>query len=144
MYDFIFQNTTKIYFGEDQLKHLTSELQKYGNKVLFAYGGGSIKKIGLYDEVMNELRKADFEVFEFGGIEPNPRHTTVNRGADICKKEKIDVILAVGGGSTIDCSKVIASSTFYDGDSWDLVTKKAQISNALPLVTILTFISNGV
>src|SRR5690349_16060794 len=86
MYNFIFQNTTKIYFGENQLGHLGEELKQYGTRVLLTYGGGSIKKIGLYDKIMEELKKSGLTVFELSGIEPNPRHTTVNKGADICKK----------------------------------------------------------
>ncbi len=143
MYEFTFQNTTKVYFGENQLGHLGEELKQYGNRVLLTYGGGSIKKIGLYDRVMEEMRKAGMTVFELSGIEPNPRHTTVNKGADLCKKESIDVILAVGGGSTIDCTKVIAGATFYDGDSWDLVTHKAPVTKALPIISVLTLSATG-
>jgi alcohol dehydrogenase YqhD (iron-dependent ADH family) len=143
MYSFVFQNTTKIYFGESQLQHLGEELQQYCTRVLLTYGGGSIKKIGLYNKVMDELKKAGLTVFELSGIEPNPRHTTVNKGADICKKENIDVLLAVGGGSTIDSTKAIAAAAFYDGDSWDLVTHKAPVTNALPIVTILTLSATG-
>lgn len=143
MYNFEFENTTKIMFGPDQLTHLGETLKKFGNRVLLTYGGGSIKKIGLYDKVIAEIEKAGLTVFELSGIEPNPRHTTVNKGADLCKKENIDVILAVGGGSTIDCSKVIAAATYYDGDSWDLVVHKAPVTNAVPLVTILTLAATG-
>lgn len=87
MYNFTFQNSTKIYFGENQLKYLAEELKQYGNRVLLTYGGGSIKKIGLYDKVMDELKSSGLTVFELAGIEPNPRHTTVNKGADLCKKD---------------------------------------------------------
>ena len=143
MYNFVFQNNTKIYFGENQLVHLGEELKQYGTRVLLTYGGGSIKKIGLYDKVMEELQKAGLTVFELSGIEPNPRHTTVNKGAELCKKQRINVVLAVGGGSTLDCSKVIAAATFYEGDSWDLVTHKAPVTKALPLLTVLTLSATG-
>lgn len=143
MYNFIFQNTTKIYFGENQLGHLGEELKQYGNRVLLTYGGGSIKIIGLYDKVIEELQKAGLTVFELSGIEPNPRHTTVNKGADICKRENIDVLLAVGGGSTIDCTKVIAAAAFYEGDSWDLVTQKVPVTKALPVLSVLTLAATG-
>ena len=143
MYNFMFQNTTKIYFGENQLGHLGEELKQYGTRVLLTYGGGSIKKIGLYDKVIKELKEAGLTVFELSGIEPNPRHTTVNKGADICKKERIDVLLAVGGGSTIDCTKVIAAAAFYEGDSWDLVTHKAPVTKALPVLSVLTLAATG-
>jgi alcohol dehydrogenase YqhD (iron-dependent ADH family) len=143
MYNFVFQNTTKIYFGENQLGHLGEELKQYGTRVLLTYGGGSIKKIGLYDKIMEELKKSRLTVFELPGIEPNPRHTTVNKGADICKKQNIDVLLAVGGGSTIDCTKAIAAAAFYEGDSWDLVTHKAPVTKALPIFTVLTLAATG-
>jgi len=143
MYNFTFQNTTKIYFGENQLGHLGEELKQYGSRILLTYGGGSIKKIGLYDKVMEELKRAGLTVFELSGIEPNPRHTTVNKGAEICKKEKIDVLLAVGGGSTIDCTKVIAAAAFYEGDSWDLVIQKAPVTQALPILSVLTLAATG-
>lgn len=143
MYNFTFKNETKIYFGENQVDNLGVEIKNYGTKVLLTYGGGSIKKSGLYDKVIKQLTNNGMEVFELSGIEPNPRHTTVNKGADICKKEGIDVILAVGGGSTIDCSKVISATTFYDGDCWDLVTHKAEVTKTLPLLTVLTLSATG-
>jgi alcohol dehydrogenase YqhD (iron-dependent ADH family) len=143
MYEFVFQNTTRIYFGENQLVHLGEELKQYGPRVLLTYGGGSIKKSGLYDKVLGDLKKTGLSVFELAGIEPNPRHTTVNQGAELCKKEKIDVLLAVGGGSTIDCTKAIAAAAFYDGDCWDLVMRKAPIANALPLLSVLTLAATG-
>ena len=140
---FVYSAPTKVYFGEGQLENLGTELKQFGQRVLLTYGGGSIKKIGLYDKVMKVLQKAGLEVFELGGIEPNPRHTSVNKGAKICKDEKIDVLLAVGGGSTIDATKVIGAAAFYEGDSWDLVTHKAPVTNCLPIVTILTLSATG-
>jgi hypothetical protein len=144
MQDFIFQNKTKVYFGKDQLGHLGKEISRFGKKVLMVYGGGSIKKIGLYDKVMKELEKEGMIVFELGGVEPNPHHTTVNKGAQICKKESVDVLLAVGGGSTIDATKGIAAAAKYEGDDvWDLVTHKASVSETLPIVTVLTLSATG-
>ncbi len=143
MNNFIYEIPTKVYFGENQLCYLGEELKKYGKRVLLTYGGGSIKKIGLYDKVVEEIKKANLELFEFGGIEPNPRHTSINMAAEICKKEKIDVLLAVGGGSTIDATKVIGVANYYDGDCWDLVMKKAPIINCLPIVTVLTLSATG-
>jgi len=143
MKDFIFQNTTKIYFGQNQLGHLGEEIKAYGSRVLLVYGGGSIKRIGLYEKVMKELNANGLTVFQLAGVEPNPRHTTVNKGADICKEEKVDVILAVGGGSTIDCSKAIAAARYYDGDCWDLVIGKAPVTQALPVFTVLTIAATG-
>lgn len=144
MQDFIYSNKTKIYFGKDQLKNLSEEIKRFGKKVLLVYGGGSIKRIGLYDKVINELSKADAQVVELSGVEPNPRHTTVNKGAAICKKENIDVLLAVGGGSTIDCTKAIAAAAKYDGDDcWDLVTHKAEVSETMPIISVLTLSATG-
>jgi alcohol dehydrogenase YqhD (iron-dependent ADH family) len=143
MKDFVFQNATRIYFGRSRLDSLAVELSNYGKRVLVTYGGGSIKKIGLYDRIMEILKENGFTVFEMGGIEPNPRHTSVNRGARICKDEKIDVVLAVGGGSVIDASKFICSGALYDGDIWDLVKRKAPITGALPLVSVLTLAATG-
>ena len=144
MKDFVFQNKTKIYFGKDQLQHLGAEVRRFGRKVLMVYGGGSIKKIGLYDRIMKELGKAGMEVLELSGVEPNPHHTTVNKGASICKTEGIDVLLAVGGGSTIDATKGIAAAAKYEGDDvWDLVTGKAAVTESLPIVTVLTLAATG-
>lgn len=143
MNNFVFQNTTKIYFGKGQLVHLADELKQYGTRVLLTYGGGSIKRIGLYDSIISSLNESGFTVFELPGIEPNPRHTTVNKGADICKKENIDVLLAVGGGSTIDCTKAIAAAAYYEGDAWDLVKQKVPVTKALPILTVLTLSATG-
>lgn len=143
MKSFVFQNATKVYFGENQLENLGAEVKNFGSKVLLVYGGGSIKLIGLYDKIISELKKVGMEIFELAGVEPNPRHTTVNKGAEICRANKIDVLLAVGGGSTIDCTKGIAVAYYYDGDVWDLVTGKAQVTNALPICTVLTIAATG-
>jgi butanol dehydrogenase len=143
MRDFIYQNTTRIYFGQDQLKHLAEELRKHGSKVLITYGGGSIRRSGLFDRVVKQLNQAGITYLEFGGIEPNPRVESVNAAAQLCKQEGIDIILAVGGGSVIDASKVIAAANFYDGDAWDLVVRKASITQALPLISILTLSATG-
>ena len=144
MKDFVFHNKTKVYFGKEQMGHLGEEVSRFGRKVLLVYGGGSIKRTGLYDRVMAELQKAGVTVFELPGVEPNPRHTTVNRGAAICKKEGIDVLLAVGGGSTIDATKGIAAAAKYEGDNvWDLVSHKATVTESLPIVTVLTLAATG-
>ncbi|PIC63054.1 NADH-dependent alcohol dehydrogenase [Sporosarcina sp. P13] len=138
MNPFVFHNPTKLIFGKEQLQKLPKELANYGKKVLLVYGGGSIKRNGLYDELMNLLNAHDFEVVEMAGVEPNPRLSTAKRGADLCKQQDIDVILAAGGGSVIDCTKLIASAAKYDGDPWDFVTGKARPQEALPFGTILT------
>lgn len=141
MENFRFCVGTEILFGEGQVEKLPNVLNRYGKKVLLAYGGGSIKRMGLYDKVIELL--GDFEVFELSGIEPNPRIESVEKGAEICKREKIDVILAVGGGSTIDCVKAIAAATYYDGEAWDLILDSSKIEKALPICTILTLAATG-
>ncbi len=143
MNHFIYDIPTRVYFGENQLGHLGEELSKYGKRVLLTYGGGSIKKSGLYDKVVEEIKKAGLELFELSGIEPNPRVASVNEGAAICKKEKIDVLLAVGGGSVIDCTKFIGAATFYDGDAWDILMQKVDVTQCLPIVDILTLAATG-
>lgn len=143
MNDFVYQNVTKVYFGRDQLKNLSNEIKLYGNKVLITYGGGTIKKIGLFDKVVNVLNESGIEWMEFGGIEPNPRIETVNAAVALCKKEKIEVLLPIGGGSTIDASKAIAAGYYYDGDVWDLWSRVVRFSKALPIIDILTLSATG-
>ncbi|MDD5824205.1 MAG: iron-containing alcohol dehydrogenase [Firmicutes bacterium] len=142
MDNFNYSVPTKIYFGKGQIKHLT-EMKEYGNKVLMVYGGGSIKRNGIYDAAIALLKEAEIEVVELSGVEPNPRIETVRKGAEICKAEGVDMILAVGGGSTIDCSKVIGGAAKYDGDAWDLVTNPLLIEASLPIFSILTLSATG-
>ena len=143
MNSFIYDIPTKVYFGVGQLAHLGEELSNYGKNVLVCYGGGSIKKSGLYDQVIAEIRRAGLTAFELSGIAPNPRVTSVNEGAAICKRERIDVILAVGGGSVIDCAKFVSVAAFYDGDAWDIMEHKYEPTKALPLLDISTISATG-
>ncbi len=132
---------TDIRFGKGQVECLATELAKYGKRVLLVYGGGSIKRTGLYDKIKEVL--ADYEIFELPGIEPNPKLKSVEAGVAICKKEKIDVILAVGGGSSIDAGKHIAAAACYDGAPWDLVLDRGKVKAALPIVVVLTISATG-
>ena len=144
MNSFIYNIPTKVYFGENQLGNLGKELSQFGKRVLLAYGGGSIKRIGLYDKVINELSNAGLEVFELSGIEPNPRIESVREGVRICKEQGVDVVLAVGGGSTIDAAKFMAAGAYVDHDPWEFFGANAKpIERALPLVTILTLSATG-
>jgi alcohol dehydrogenase len=143
MKKFTFYNPTKLIFGKDQLEQLKKEVPRFGKKVLLVYGGGSIKRSGLYDKVIQTLNEMDVQVFELPGVEPNPRITTARKGVDICKSEGIDFLLAVGGGSVIDCTKLIAAGAKYEGDAWDLVTRKAGVKAALPFGTVLTLAATG-
>jgi len=134
---------TKLYFGEGQINKLEPALRGFGKNVLLAYGGGSIKKTGLYGTVTGILEKGGFTVTELSGIEPNPRIGSVRRGVELCKENAVDVILAVGGGSTIDCCKAIAAGVYYDGDLWEMVASRHGLLKALPLVDILTLAATG-
>ncbi len=143
MQNFTFYNPTKLIFGRDQLEQLKTEVPKYGTKVLLVYGGGSIKKNGIYDNVMSILKDLNAEVSELSGVEPNPRLSTVKKGIAICKENGIEFLLAVGGGSVIDCTKAIAAGAKYDGDVWDFMTRKAVAQEALPFGTVLTLAATG-
>lgn len=143
MNNFVYDIPVKVYFGENQLCNLGGELSKYGKRVLLTYGGGSIKKSGLYDEVVSEIKKAGLEMYELSGIEPNPRIDSVRKGAEICKTKQIDVVLAVGGGSTIDAAKYMAAGACVDFDPWDFLSNWAPIEKALPVITVLTLSATG-
>ena len=143
MKDFTYEEPVRIHFGSNMMSKLPEELQRYGNRVLLVYGGGSVKRSGLYEKIMTLLNANGFQIWELSGISSNPKIESVRLGADICRKNKIDVVLAVGGGSVIDCSKVITAATFYDGDAWDIVKDSRKIKNALPLITIITISATG-
>ncbi len=142
MQNFNYRTPTRLIFGEGVIAKLPSVLKPLGHKVLLTYGGGSIKKSGLYEKVIGLL--ADFEVIELSGIQPNPKYDpSVLEGVRLCKENDVDVILAVGGGSVLDCSKAIAAGAKYDGDPWDLITYKARTKDALPIVDIMTMAATG-
>ncbi|MBR1941111.1 iron-containing alcohol dehydrogenase [Pseudoprevotella muciniphila] len=142
MQNFDYMTPTRLIFGKESIVKLPEVMRSLGKRVLLTYGGGSIKKIGLYDRV-NELLK-DFEIFELPGIQPNPKYDpSVLDGVRMCKENQIDVILAVGGGSVLDCSKAIAAGAKYDGDPWDLITYKVKAQAALPIVDVLTLAATG-
>ena len=143
MQNFTHHIPTEILFGQGQIEHLTEVLDRYGKTVLLTYGGGSIKSIGLYDDVKARLAAGGFRVVECGGIDPNPRIDTVRRGAALAREHHADVVLAVGGGSTIDCSKAICTGALYEGDLWEMVMHPETIRGALPLVDILTLAATG-
>lgn len=143
MKNFLYDIGTKIYFGEGQIVHLPEVIKPYAQKVLLVYGGGSIKKSGLYDTVTRLFRENGIQWQELPGVEPNPRITSVNAGARLCREHGLEGVVAVGGGSTIDCSKAIAEAAAYDGDAWDLVLKKAPITKVLPVFSVLTLAATG-
>ena len=143
MQNFDYMTPTRLIFGKGVVdEKLTAVMSGFGKKILLTYGGGSIKKIGLYDKVKELLK--DYEIFELSGIQPNPKYDpSVLDGVKICKDNNIDVILSVGGGSVLDCSKAIAAGAKYDGDPWDLISYKVKAQAALPIVDIITLAATG-
>lgn len=143
MLNFKYSIPTEIFFGKGQISSLPAELLRYGKRVLVVYGGGSIRRTGLYDTIAALLRGAGISYWELGGVEPNPRIDSVRAGAAICKKESVDAVLAVGGGSSIDCAKAVAAAAEYDGDAWDLVLDAGKIKDVLPIAAVLTIAATG-
>lgn len=143
MKNFDYSIPTKVHFGKGQISKLREEVEKFGTNVLLVYGGNSIKRNGIYDQVIEQLNDNEINIFELSKIDPNPRITSARKGADLCKSNKIDVVLAVGGGSVIDCSKLIAAAAFYEGDPWDLVLDSSKITDALPIISVLTLSATG-
>ncbi len=142
MNNFTYSVPTVIHFGKGQISHL-SELKESGSRVLMVYGGGSIKKNGIYDAAVKYMGEAGLEVFELGGVTPNPRVQLVREGIEICKNNSVDMLLAVGGGSSIDCAKLIAAGVVYGGDPWDLMLNSSLIKGALPIYCVLTLAATG-
>ena len=142
MQNFDYMTPTRLVFGENVIEKLPEVMGAIGRRVLLTYGGGSIKKIGLYDRVKELLK--DFEITELPGIQPNPKYDpSVLEGVRLCKENDIEVILSVGGGSVLDCSKAIAAGAKYDGDPWDLISYKVKAQAAVPIVDILTLAATG-
>ena len=144
MNNFNFYSPTEFVFGKDRENEVGKYVKKFGGtKVLIHYGSGSVIKSGLLDRVKKSLDSENIYYVELGGVKPNPRDTLVYEGIDLCKKENVDFILAVGGGSVIDSSKAIAIGVPYDGDFWDFYSGKARICKALPVATVLTIAAAG-
>lgn len=145
LYDFSYQNPTRIHFGKNAINKLANELREYGKNILLVYGKASIKKIGLYDQVMNILRAEGKTVFELAGINANPRYTQLLEGARLVREHDIDLILAVGGGSVIDCAKGIACAAYAEGDVWQryYVNQEPVTNRVIPVGSILTMAGTG-
>jgi len=141
MYNFEYKNPVKIIFGKNTISNVVKEIPK-GSKILMTFGGGSIKQNGVYEQVKNALK--DFGIIEFGGIEANPHYETCMKAVDLIKKEKIDFLLSVGGGSVLDATKFIAAAVCFEGgDPWNICAKQAVVKDALPLGAILTLPATG-
>ena len=141
MYNFEYKNPTKILFGKGQIENLSNELPQDA-KILLLYGGGSIKKNGVYDQVMNALSERN--VIEFGGIPPNPEYSVLMEALKVIKKEKIDYLLAVGGGSVLDGTKFLSAAAYFEGDDpWDILSKGTAVKKGMPFGTVLTLPATG-
>lgn len=141
MYSFEYKNPVKIIFGENTIAKMANEIPK-SSKVLITYGGGSIKKNGVYDQVVQALK--DHEIYEFGGIEANPEYATLLKAVEIVKEKGIEFLLAVGGGSVLDGTKFISAASKFTGDEpWDILAKGAAVNEAIPLASVLTLPATG-
>lgn len=143
MENFFYSIPTKVYFGTDAFDCLGETMRGFGKHVMLLYGGGSIKRSGLYDQVISILKASGLEWVELSGIEANPSLSTVKKGIALEKQHNVDVLLAIGGGSTIDCAKAVAAGCCYDGDPWELVVENDRIQRALPLVAVSTISATG-
>ena len=143
MNNFTFENKTEVIFGKGTEENVGKEVIRYTNKVLLHFGGGSIKKTGLYSSVTKSLKDNGVEIFELGGVKPNPRVSLVREGIEICRKEDIGFILAVGGGSVIDSAKAIGIGYHYSGDVWDIFEYKYKATEMLPIGVVLTLPAAG-
>jgi hypothetical protein len=143
MKNFVYNRCTKVIFGKDTEQEVGREVRGFTDTVLLHYGGGSIKKTGLYDKVVKSLKDAGVKVVELGGVVPNPKLDLVRKGIDLCKNENAGLVLAVGGGSVIDSAKAIAVGVPYEGDVWDFADDKAVPEKALPVGVILTIPAAG-
>lgn len=140
---FMYYNPTKLLFGKGQISRLPKEIKTYGKKVLLVYGGGSIKENGVYKEVTTLFNENYIEWVELSGVEPNPRLTTVQKGIDLCKEHDVDFVLAVGGGSVIDCTKAIVVGAKSEENVWDILTRKIRATEGLPYGSIVTITGTG-
>jgi len=143
MENFVLYNPVKLHFGRGVVNNLGKSVSKYGKRVLLVYGGGSIKKNGIYVQVMDQMKKSGLEVFEYQGIKPNPIIEDVDAAADLGRQKKVDVILAVGGGSVIDSAKIIAVTVPVDHSGWDFMSGNKTPTTALPVVGVLTLAATG-
>ncbi len=143
MLNFKYHIPTALYFGKGEVASLKQELQGRYKRVLLVTGSGSVKSNGIYDQVLAQIREAGLDYKELTGIQPNPRIESVYKGVETCREDNIDLVLGVGGGSVIDCSKAIAAGAVYDGDCWDFFIKKAMPEGALDVGCVLTLAATG-
>lgn len=143
MKNFTYSIPTVVHFGQGQIQKLGGEIAARASKVLVVYGGGSVKRSGVFDAAVAQLKAHGVQWAELPGVEPNPRVATVREGVRLCREQQLDGVLALGGGSVIDCAKGVAAGFYYDGDPWDLSAKKLTPERALPIFTVLTMAATG-
>jgi alcohol dehydrogenase YqhD (iron-dependent ADH family) len=143
MENFILYNPVKLHFGKNVVERLGKSVSYYGKKVLLVYGGGSIKRNGIYDQVIDQLRKAGMEIFEYHGIRPNPVIEDVDAAANLGRDNHVDVVLAVGGGSVIDSAKIISISIPVEHSGWNFINGQVKPKTAVPLIAVLTLAATG-
>ena len=143
MKNFTYSIPTVVHFGEGQIKKLGGEIAARASRVLVVYGGGSVKRNGVFDAAIAQLKSRGIQWAELPGVEPNPRVATVREGVRLCREEGLDGVLALGGGSVIDCAKGVAAGFYYEGDPWDFSAKKLTPERALPIFTVLTMAATG-
>ena len=143
MKNFTYSIPTVVHFGEGQIKKLGREIAARARKVLVVYGGGSVKRNGVFDAAIAQLKAHGIQWAELPGVEPNPRIATVREGVRLCREQGLDGVLALGGGKVIDCAKAVAAGFYYDGDPWDFSGRKLTPERALPVFTVLTMAATG-
>lgn len=139
---FVYDIPTKVFFGND-VEKLGEQVRIYGKKTLLIYDGDYVKKSGLFDRIVKQLNANQIEIFEFTDVRANPRHTDINKGVELCRAKQIDVIIAIGGGSVIDSAKTIGAAFYYNGDCWDIVSRKISSKRCLPVIAISTISATG-
>ena len=143
MENFTIYNPTKLFFGKDVVKNLGKTVNPFGKKALFVYGGGSIKRNGAYDQVVNQLQSNNIQILEYSGIKSNPLIEDVDIASKIARKAQVDFIVAVGGGSVIDSAKIMSLTIPVESDCWDIVTGKIKPQRSIPLIDVLTVAATG-
>ena len=143
MLDFDFEVRTKVHFGKGKIAVLPEEIKKYGSHIFFLYGGKSAKLTGAYDEIHRLCEENGIKITEFTGVEPNPRHTTVDEAVALLKKCEADVIVALGGGSVIDSAKTMSFAVYHEGSCWDFFEGKVNVEKTMPVIAIPTTAASG-
>lgn len=141
--NFFYGNPVKIFFGKGVVERIGDKTSEYGKNVLLVTGRESVKKIGVYSEVIESLKKNSLKIFELSGVKPSPGLEKCKEGSDICKKNNIEVVIGLGGGSVLDTAKTIAFAALYDGDLWDFFEKKREVEKALPIISVMTVAATG-